>query len=216
MLIVGSKGFAKEILEIVNSLNDGSDLAFYDDVNIDNKELLYNCFEIINNLNDAKLYLGSTNNKFTLGLGNPVLRKKMCDVFEGIGGKLTSTISNNAIIGHYDVKIKDGTNVLAGAILSNSTIIGRGCIIYYNAIITHDCIVEDFVEISPGATLLGRCKIGSYTQLGANCTILPDVIVGSNVIIGAGAVVISDIPDNSIVVGVPGKIIKQQKSLNFE
>jgi acetyltransferase-like isoleucine patch superfamily enzyme len=102
-----------------------------------------------------------------------------------------------------------------GAILSNSTKIGKGCIVYYNSIITHDCLLGDFVEISPNVTLLGNVNVGSYSHIGACTTILPKVTIGKNVIIGAGSVVAKDIPDNSMAFGIPAKVVKQLAPLNF-
>lgn len=43
--------------------------------------------------------------------------------------------------------------------------------------------------------------------IGANVIIMGDVKIGSNVIVAAGAIVTKDIPDNSIVAGVPAKVI---------
>lgn len=43
--------------------------------------------------------------------------------------------------------------------------------------------------------------------IGANSTIMGDVKIGNNVIVAAGSIVTKDIPDNSVVAGVPAKII---------
>lgn len=51
--------------------------------------------------------------------------------------------------------------------------------------------------------------IGNDVWIGGNCTILPGVTIGNNVVVAAGAVVSHDIPDNSLVAGVPAKIIKK-------
>lgn len=53
----------------------------------------------------------------------------------------------------------------------------------------------------------GGIKIGNNVMIGARCIILPNVQIGSNVIIGAGAIVTKDIPSNSIVGGIPAKVI---------
>ena len=50
--------------------------------------------------------------------------------------------------------------------------------------------------------------IGNDVWIGGNVTILPGVNIGNNVVIAAGAVVTKDVPDNSLVGGVPAKIIK--------
>ena len=215
MLIIGAKGFAKEVLEVVHQIDQIEKLVFFDDVNDDIKGSLYKKFPILKTSEEALNYFNTIDNRFTIGIGNPVLRKNLCDKFSLLGGVFTSTISPLVNIGLYDVQIGKGTNILSGAILSNGSKLGIGCIIYYNVIITHDCIVGDFVEISPSATLLGRCTVGSFSQIGANATILPDTVIGKNVIIGAGSVITKDIPDNCVVYGIPAKMIKELTPLKF-
>nr|WP_315174706.1 acetyltransferase [uncultured Flavobacterium sp.] len=215
MLIVGAKGFAKEVLEVVHQNNQTDALVFYDDVNDDVPQNLYGQFKILKNSNEAEVYFKTIDSRFTIGIGNPVLRKNLFKKFTNLGGIFSSTISSLASIGSFDVEIGEGSNVLANSIFSNSVKIGKGCIVYYNSIITHDCLIGDFVQISPSVTLLGRCSIGDFSQIGANATVLPDIKVGRNVIIGAGSVVTKDIPDNCVVLGIPAKIIKELKPLNF-
>ncbi|AQX12405.1 hexapeptide transferase [Elizabethkingia meningoseptica] len=209
MLIVGAKGFAKEVLEICYQQNIFDKLYFYDDVTHDIGDKLFNQFTILKSLDEAKEYFENVDKRFTIGIGGPSLRKLLFEKFSTLGGIFTSTISDHSYIGNFDVSIGYGSNILAGAKISNSVKINIGAIIYYDAIITHDCIIGDFVEISPNVKILGRVSIGNYTQLGAGSIILPDVKIGNNVIIGAGSVVTKDIPDNCTVVGIPAKIIKQ-------
>ena len=211
MIIIGAKGFAKEVLEILHQNNELEGLAFYDDVNHDLPDLLYNQFPILKNENQVIEHFQNYGNDFTIGIGNPLLRKKMLEKFEALCGQVTSTISKFSDVGSYEVQIGKGSNVLSGAVVSNSVSIGKANIIYYNANITHDVITGDYVEISPGAKLLGRCSVGDFSTIGCNAVILPDVKVGRNVVIGAGAVVRKDLPDNCVAVGVPAKIIKQNK-----
>jgi sugar O-acyltransferase (sialic acid O-acetyltransferase NeuD family) len=215
MLIIGAKGFAKEVLEVMHQLKQLDKLAFYDDANDDVPEKLFGQFPVLRNTQEAFDYFKTIDNQFTIGIGSPVVRKKMYDTFTDLGGEFTSTISPAATVGSYDVQIGIGSNILSGSVFSNSTEIGTGCIVYYNSIITHDCKIGDFVEISPSATLLGRCQIGSYSQIGSNSTILPNIIIGQNVIIGAGSVVTNDIPDNCVAVGSPARIIKELVPLEF-
>ena len=211
MLIIGAKGFAKEVLEICHQCHDLKDLVFYDDINLDIGSHLFNQFKILKNINEAKHYFETVDSRFTIGIGNPELREKIYKKFSKIGGDYSRTISPNAKIGSYDVEIGNGTNILSNAIISNSAKIGKGCILYYNVIVTHDCIVGDFVELSPNATLLGRVDVGNFSQIGANATILPNLKIGKNVVVGAGAVVTKDLPDNCCAVGIPAKIIKEYK-----
>lgn len=205
MLIIGAKGFAKEVLEICKKNNQLTKLAFFDDLSQNDPEKLYDTFPILKSLEQAEQYFGEIDSSFSIGIGKPRLRKIMYDKFTAIGGKLTSIISPDAKIGSYEIKIGSGANILDGVKISNSVNIGLASLIYYNAIITHDCNIGDFVEISPNATILGRVHINSFTHIGANATILPNLKIGANVLVGAGAVVTKDVPDNSIAVGVPAK-----------
>ena len=208
MIIIGAKGLAKEVLEIFYQRAKIENLAFYDDVNMDNGDLLYQKFPIIKDDEGILQHFKRFNNEFTIGIGHPRLRFKLYNKFTALGGLLCSSVSPLAQIGHYDVQIGLGCNIFANSIISNSTTLGKGCIVYFNVSITHDCEIGDFVELSPAATILGRTKIGDFTQVGANATILPGVKVGKNVIIGAGAVVTKDVEDYAVVVGVPAKKIK--------
>ena len=49
--------------------------------------------------------------------------------------------------------------------------------------------------------------IGDYTVVGIGASISTGVNIGKNCIISVGSTVMKDVPDNSIVEGVPGKII---------
>ena len=207
MVIVGAKGFASELLEILDSNKRLKNLVFYDDLNIDVNDV-FKIFPVLKNEKEVEDHFKLYGNDFLLGIGNPFLRYQMNKKFEDLGGKLSSCVSSFARIGSYNVNIGAGTNILDYAIISNNAQIGRGCVIYYNAIITHDCLIDDFVEISPSANLLGHCQIGSFTHIGANATILPGIKIGRNIIVGAGAVVTKNIPANSVAVGIPTKVIK--------
>jgi sugar O-acyltransferase (sialic acid O-acetyltransferase NeuD family) len=215
MLIIGAKGFAKEVLQIICKIDDSLLIAFYDDINEDIGDFLYDKFPILKTEEEVKHFFSVNGNDFIIGIGNPQLRFKLYEKFISLGGNFVSGISIKASIGSFDVFIGDGCNVLDQAIFSNSTSVGKGCIVYYNVIISHDCEVGDFVELSPGAALLGGCKIGSFSHVGSNATILPKVKIGKNVVIGAGSVVTKDVPDNCVAVGIPAKIIKQLEPLNF-
>jgi sugar O-acyltransferase (sialic acid O-acetyltransferase NeuD family) len=208
MLIIGAKGFAKEVLEVCHQNGDDKSIAFYDDVNEDIGDVLYNQFPILHSIEQAKIYFETVDNQFTVGIGNPVLREKLTDKFIAIGGVLTSTISKFSEIGSFEVTIDEGANILSGVKISNSVSIGKCPLIYYNSLITHDVIIGNFVEISPGVTILGRAVVGNLVHIGAGAIILPNVTIGNNVVIGAGSVVTKNLPDNCVAVGIPAKIIK--------
>lgn len=114
-------------------------------------------------------------------------------------------IAENAIIGV-------GSQVLAGAIVAAEVRIGRECIINTKASVDHECILEDGVEVAPGATLCGIVHADVNAWICAGATVLPRLRIGADAIVGAGAVVTKDVPDRATVVGVPARPIKRTKA----
>lgn len=58
------------------------------------------------------------------------------------------------------------------------------------------------------ADCFGKIVVGDNVHIGWNAIIMPNVEIGSNVIVGAGAVVTHNIPDNTVVAGVPARVIR--------
>lgn len=196
--VFGAGGHGRVIAELMQ-FNDCKVDAFIDDFP---RATNVNSIPIISsNLiqkNELKLYI-------IIAIGDNLTRKNtskrlMNNIFFSCIHKNTSISPSS--------KIDSGTVVMLNAVVNTNTEIGKHVIINTATIIEHDCIIEDFVHISPNATLLGNVTVGEGTHVGAGVIILPGVKVGKWCVIGAGSVVLNDIPDGSVVVGNPGKIIK--------
>lgn len=209
MLIIGAKGFAKEVLEILHQNGETEGLAFFDDVNDDIGDFLYNQFPILKSEEAVKEHFLTHGNAFSIGIGNPKLRKLMFEKFSLLGGQLSSTISKTATIGSFNNIIDDGCNIMINTVLTNDIKIGKGTILNQISSIGHDVIIGEFCEICPSVSISGNCEIGNETFVGTGAIILPNIKIGNNVTIGAGAVVSKDLPDHCTAVGIPAKIIKQ-------
>jgi len=208
MLIVGAKGFAKEVLEVLYQNEYKKDIVFYDDVNIDVCGKLYGKYKILKNEIEVKDFFLKNGPEFTIGIGGPVLRNELYNRFSNLGGDFTSVISLKSDIGHFNSSIGKGCIITSGVIVTNDVKINNGSIVNLNSTIGHDTIIGRFVEICPNANISGRCIINDMVFIGTSATVLPDIKIGKNSIIGAGSVVTKDVPDNVLVVGVPAKIVK--------
>lgn len=109
---------------------------------------------------------------------------------------------------------------------------GRHTKIGKNVFINFDCVfldfggitIEDRVFIAPKVSLLTEghplspenrhsltvapIHIKKNAWIGANATIMQGVAIGENAVVAAGAVVTKDVPDNTIVGGIPAKVIR--------
>jgi sugar O-acyltransferase (sialic acid O-acetyltransferase NeuD family) len=111
------------------------------------------------------------------------------------------------------VEIGEGTLLAPDSVITTRSRIGRHCILNVKASVSHDCAVGDYVNLNPGATVCGNVRIGEGAFIGAGATVINGVSVGAWSIVGAGAVVVRDIPPQVTAVGVPARIIQQQKPL---
>jgi acetyltransferase-like isoleucine patch superfamily enzyme len=77
--------------------------------------------------------------------------------------------------------------------------IGEYTIVTFNVVIlTHDFINYRHLDV----------RIGSHCFIGCGAIVMPGVTIGNHCIVGAGTLVREDVPDNSVVVGNPGRIVK--------
>jgi sugar O-acyltransferase (sialic acid O-acetyltransferase NeuD family) len=216
MIIAGANGLAKELLEVLAERNALEGLCFFDNVSPDTPSKLYNRFPVLRTFEEVQRMFEETGDRsFVLGLGNPILRRKLCDEFSRIGGVLTSVVSTDTRIGQFGTKIAPGCCILPGVVITADVSLGRGCLLNPNVTVSHDSVVGEFVEMGPGVSVTGNCVIGDYTFLGTNCVVLPKVRIGKNVIVGAGAVVTKDVDDNTMVAGVPAVVKKMLAPISF-
>ena len=94
------------------------------------------------------------------------------------------------------------------AILEKGVNIGHGIgiVIHQNSKIGKGTMIYQNVTVGSGKGPV----IGENCIWGCGCCVLGDIVIGNNVKIGANAVVLTDVPDNSTVVGVPGRVIKHE------
>jgi len=121
-----------------------------------------------------------------------------------------ATVTGNVIIGK-DVYVGPGAAIRGDW---GEIVIGDGCNVQENCTLHmfpgKSVILKKDAHIGHGAIIHGA-TVGENVLVGMNAVIMDDVVVGTNCIIGALTFIKSEdiIPDRSLVVGNPGKIIRE-------
>lgn len=209
MLIFGAGGLAKEVINTLDLDKFNGQICLYDDVseNIDsylakNYKIARSLFDVENlNIKKCIIAIGGSKNR-------EIASKKILSL--GLYEK--GYISSRSDIGNINNNIHETALILQNVSITINVRIGWGGVINKGVSISHDVKIGNYVEISPYSIILGGVLIGDFTQIGAGVTVLPGVIIGKNCIVGAGSVVTKNVPNNSVVVGVPAKIIKTNEN----
>jgi carbonic anhydrase/acetyltransferase-like protein (isoleucine patch superfamily) len=123
-----------------------------------------------------------------------------------------------------DVQLGEEASVWPCAVLRgdyNRIVVGRGSNVQDGAVLHNDdglpCLVGEDVIIGHSAVVHG-CTVGDRCLIGMNATILNGAVVGEGSVIGAGALVGEGkiIPPRSLVVGVPGRVVRPVSDDEFE
>lgn len=207
-LIYGASGHAKVIVDIIKKCNCKITAFLDDDRNKWNDSFLgYKILGDESILNDK---LEKKDYEIIVAIGDNYNRKNVVDKLKKMNLSFGILIHPSAQIAD-NVKLGEGTVVMANSVINSDTIIGNHCIINTSSSIDHDNIISDFVHISPGAHLGGGVNVDELTWIGIGASVINNINIGKNIIIGAGAVVIKDIKSNEVVAGNPAKFLRRNK-----
>ncbi|HUS03588.1 MAG TPA: acetyltransferase [Chitinophagaceae bacterium] len=209
MVVIGAKGHALEILDVLNFNNQVSDIYFFDNISKTSELISINQFPLLRTEEELGRQF-KKNSFFVLGIGNPDVRKKMADYCIKLGGTIQSVISEDAYISSLGVSLGEGLNIMHRVIIQPEVKIGTGSLINTCAVIHHHSNIGEYCEICPGAIITGNVQIGNNTFIGSGAVILPGIKIGKNVKVGAGAIVTKNILDNITVAGNPAKLINKK------
>ena len=130
-------------------------------------------------------------------------------------------MDDNSKIGSF-VEVQKGATIGKNCKVSSHTFICEGVHIRDNVFIGHGVMFTN--DMFPRATnpdgtqqseadwQLLETYVLDGASIGSNATILCGLTIGRNALIGAGSVVVKDVPDNAVVVGNPGRVIKYLNS----
>jgi acetyltransferase-like isoleucine patch superfamily enzyme len=145
--------------------------------------------------------------------------------------KLGKDVKLSKFINLYGCEIGDETKIGAFVEIQKNATVGKRCKISSHTFICEGVSIEDNVFIGHGVMFINdlyprattaagglqteadwrveRTVVRKGASIGSGATILANTCIGENAIVGAGAVVTKDVPANTIVAGVPAKVLRQ-------
>jgi sugar O-acyltransferase (sialic acid O-acetyltransferase NeuD family) len=198
IVLIGAGGHGAVIKEILEE--NSSKIVCFVDANYAINECLG-----VNVIHEEAELVGSDELAFVISVGSNQSRKNIANQHSR---QYINAIHPSSVISK-SLTIGVGNAVMAGVCINARTKIGNHCIVNTNATVDHDCVLEDFVHISPGAQLGGNVYVGEGAHIGIGASIKPGVKIGKWSVVGAGAVVVNDVAEGITVVGVPAKPISK-------
>jgi sugar O-acyltransferase (sialic acid O-acetyltransferase NeuD family) len=205
--IFGTSGFAREVGDIAYELSylplyiarDEAELALWDspaEAILETQAVQY------------------ADIPFAIGVGDRSIRQRLAARYSSL--EFMNLVHPSATFGHGQRETlfkRRGIIVAAGARLTNNIDVGNFAVFDRNAMVGHDCIIEDFVHLAPAACVSGNVHIETACWIGATAvinqgTFTKKLLIGSGTVIGSGAVVTGACDSNAVYVGAPAKRIK--------
>ncbi len=189
-----------DLQEYLNILNDGKYIESGSETHRFMHEVSQEAIKITSKLNHSYQSPNKIRNLFSKLIGKPV-DESFClfPPFHTDCGKNIS-IGRNVFINSGCCFQDQG-----GITISDNVLIGHNVVL---ATLNHDMNPD-----KRGGMFPSPIRIEKNVWIGSNSTILPGVIIRKNAVVAAGAVVTKDVPENTVVGGVPARIIK---TINME
>ncbi|MBN2991573.1 acetyltransferase [Pseudomonas cedrina subsp. fulgida] len=216
ILLVGSSGHAKVILDIVEKQGLYTVLGLIDSFRAIGDEVLG--YSVIGRESDLPKILAEYSVEGVIvAIGDNSIRGEVSARISELCPHLpfVCAIHPSATIGK-GVSIGSGTVVMAGAVVNPCSAVGKFCIINTLAALDHDSVMGDFSSLAPSAVTGGGCKIGKFSAIGIGASLSHGVNVGEHAVVGGKSMVLSDVDPFSVYYGVPAKRIRsRQKSEKY-
>jgi UDP-perosamine 4-acetyltransferase len=205
IVIIGAGDGGRLVSQLVKEQEQFEVIGFIDD-NEAVQGRSINGYKVIATSADLKRFEGMG---FVVAVGmNMKSRSMLFEKAVDAGLKPINVVHRTAII-EKPAQVGNGAIVLANCVINSFAVLGRNVFIFTGTIIEHDANIGNNVYFSPGVSLAGHVKVGDNTFFGISSCTVEGVTIGSNVVVGAGSVVLRDIPDNTVVAGVPARILRR-------
>ena len=206
IIIVGASGFGREVLALIESINEAEPkwnvLGFIDDdpAKLDGFDIPYKILGRIQDWNP------SDQEKYVLAIAAPKVKEKIISLLRSKGANFATIIAPTSTI---SARSTVGEGVVMFGEVGISVDVTIGDFVFFNALdgIGHDVVIGDYCTFGPKVCISGCTKIGKCVNVGALASTFPGIEVGDYATIGMNSAVIRKVKPGTTVMGVPAKAI---------
>lgn len=207
--IVGTGGFAREVLSLIMDINrQSSKYDFLGFVDSDDSHVIHG-YPIIGNddeVNETKEHLS-----LAIAVGEPQIKERIRNKYNNPLVSFPTLVHPSVIIGDKtSVRFGEGCILCAGSILTTDIRIDNFVTLNLQCTVGHDTIIEDYVSCMPSVNISGEVLVHKGAYLGTGTNVINRLDIGQYAIVGAGAVVTKNLPAFCTAVGVPARPIKKR------
>ncbi|MGD8776713.1 MAG: acetyltransferase [Syntrophobacterales bacterium] len=204
--IFGAGAQGRVTLEVWRSAVPDGDFSFIDDdPSLHGK--VVNGAPIVGGLEFILDHFGPRD-EVIVAMGNNKERLLLGDKLEADGLKFGNAIHNSTVIMESG-EIGGGCMLLAHTVVNTGAKLGKHVIVNTGAIVEHDSIIKDGVQLGPGVSMGGRVVVEKSAFIGTGAVLAPRIRVGEGTVVGAGSVVVKDLPPSVLAYGVPARLIRE-------
>ena len=153
-------------------------------------------------------YSPTAADRFLLAIGDMQARRRTTEALTKRGGQYVSFVHPTAYVAATS-QIDGGAVIYPYAAVSNRAHLAPHVHLNFYASVGHDARVGQYCLLAPYATLNGFCVLESEVYLSTHSTITMGRRVGSGSKVSANSAAMQDVPPNSMVFGVPGRVVRR-------
>lgn len=208
LLVYGSGGFGKEVVDIALRINQMSSrwagIAFVDDFQSPGTK--YGT-EVMR-LDVALGRFGLSESELVVAIGEPAVREKIFDALKEKKVRFANIIDPSAIVSGT-ASLGEGVIVTSFCSIASSAVIGDNVVLNAKAIVGHDVVIGRSTVLSSMVNIGGACRLGSCSYVGMAAQVKQGLTIGDRTIIGMGSMVHDSVGDNLIAIGNPARPLRR-------
>lgn len=208
LLVYGSGGFGREVVDIAVRINQGSQrwskIAFVDDFRPPGE--LYG--RDVMRLEVALDRFGPDGAELVVAIGEPAIRQRIYDSLRQRGARLATLIDPSAIVSDT-ASVGAGVIVTSFCSIASAAVVADNVVLNAKAIVGHDVTIGASTVLSSMVNVGGGCTVGTCSYVGMAAQIKQGLAIGDRTIIGMGSMVHDSIGDDLIAIGNPARPLRR-------